>query len=101
MGEIVRRGLLLSFSVLLGCSEARSDAESRPKSPVVSGTAAADDTTSAFPVIEADGEGEQPAVVFQCEGGRLGAYLVTTASGDGGRFGEQMVPIRLDSAPGC
>jgi hypothetical protein len=103
MGEIVRRGLLLSFSVLLGCSgsKARSDAESQPAPPVVSGTAVADDTTSAGPVIEAAGEGKQPAVVFQCEGGRLSAYLVTTASGDEGRFGEQMVPIRLDSAPGC
>jgi hypothetical protein len=64
----------------------------------VSGAAVDDDTTSVLPAIEADGEGKQPAVVFQCEGGRLSAYVVTTASGE---FGEQMVPISLDSAPGC
>jgi hypothetical protein len=95
--------LLLSFSVLLGCSgpKARSDAESWPARPVVSGAALDGDTTSVFPATEADGEGEQPAVVFRCEEGRLGAYLVTTAPGDGGLLGEQMVPISLDSAPSC
>jgi len=99
----VRRGLLLSFSVLLGCSgpEARSDAESWPSPVVVSGAALEDDTTPAFPAPGADGESEQPAVVFRCEGGRLGAYLVTTASGDSGLFEEQVVPISLDSAMGC
>ena len=98
----MRRGLLLSFSVLLGCSssEARSDAETSPALPVVTG-AAVGDTTSAVPATEVDDEGEQPAVVFRCEEGRLGAYLVTTVAGDGGLFEEQMVPISLDSAPGC
>lgn len=100
MGEIVRRGLLVSFSVLLGCSGpgGRSDAESRPAPPVVSGAAVDNDTTATFPAIEGEGEGDQPAVMFRCEGGHLSAYLVTTASGE---FGEQSVPISLDSAPGC
>ena len=98
----MRRGLLLSFSVLLGCSgaEPRSDAESQPALPVVSG-AAVDDTLSALPATVGDAEGEQPAVVFRCEEGRLGAYLVTTVAGDRGLFEERMVPISLDSAPGC
>jgi hypothetical protein len=98
----VRRSLLLSFSLLFGCSgpESRSDAEPRPALPVVSG-AAVDDTISAPPATVGDAEGEQPAVVFRCEEGRLGAYLVTTVAGDRGLFEEQMVPISLDSAPGC
>lgn len=91
MGAIVRRGLLLSVSALLGCSgpEARPDVESGPSPTIVSGAAGA------------EGESEQPSVVFRCEGGRLGAYLVTTASGDDGLFEDQMVPISLDSALGC
>ena len=103
MGENVSRGLLLAFSVLLGCSgpDARSDAESWPAPPVMSGATTEDDTIPAFPAPEADSVGEQPAVVFQCEEGRLGAYVVTTVSGEGGQREEQMVPISLDSAPGC
>lgn len=68
----------------------------------MSGAAVELDTASVLPATEPDGEGEQPAVLFRCEGGRLGAYLVTAASGgDGGLFEEQMVPISLDSAPSC
>lgn len=98
----MRRGLLLSFSVLLGCSgsEPRSDAQSRPVLPMVSG-AAVEDSLSALAATVGDAEDEQPAVVFRCEEGRLGAYLVTTAAGDRGLFDEQMVPVSLDSAPGC
>jgi hypothetical protein len=99
----VRRGLFLSFSVLLGCAgpEGRSDAESWPAPPAVSGAAVELDPASVLPATEADGEGEQPAVLFRCDGGRLGAYVVTAASGDDELFGEQMVPISLDSAPSC
>jgi hypothetical protein len=63
--------------------------------------AAVTDTLPALPGTVDNIEGEQPAVMFRCEGGRLGAYLVTTAAGDQGLFEEQMVPISLDSAPGC
>ena len=96
----MRRGLILSFSVLLGCSgsEPRSDAEPRAGLPVVSGVAL-DDTSSALWTNE--GEREQPAVLFRCKEGRLDAYLVTTVTVDGGISEEQMVPISLDSAPGC
>ena len=95
----MRRGLLLSFSILVGCSAPRSDAESRPALPVVSG--AVDDTISALPATAGDGDAEQPSVMFRCEEGRVGAYLVTTVAGDGGMSEEQMVPISLDSAPAC
>jgi hypothetical protein len=90
----------LSFSILVGCSAPRSDAESRPALPVVSG-AAVDDTISALPATAREGDGEQPSVMFRCEEGRLGAYLVTTVADDGGISEEQIVPISLDSAPGC
>lgn len=96
----MRRGLLLSISILVGCSAPRSDAESRPALLVVSG-AAVDDTISALPAIAQDGDGEQPSVMFRCDEGRLGAYLVTTIAGDNETSEEQMVPITLDSAPGC
>ncbi len=100
LGGIVRRGLLLSCSILVGCSAPRSGAESQPALPVVSG-AAGDDTISALPATAQHGDGEQPSVMFRCDEGRLGAYLVTTVAGDGGTSEEQMVPITLDSAPGC
>ena len=102
MGEIVRRGLLLPFSVLLGCCsgpEARSDAESRP---AVS-AAVEDEPASVLPAAGADGEGEQTAVVFRCEEGRLGAYLIvgTPAELESGQIDEDAVAVRLDSAPSC
>jgi hypothetical protein len=97
----VRRDLVLSLVVLAGCSgpAARPDADSWPAPPLVSGAAPDHDTTSAFPAAEADDEA-QPAVMFQCENGRLGAYVVPSGSGEGGLQGEQ-VPIILDSAPSC
>ena len=98
----MRRGLLLSFSVLLGCSgqKARPDAESWPAPPVISGAALDTDTILVDPATASDGEGE-PAVLFRCEEGRLGAYLVPGTAGDEGLAAEQMVPISLDSAPSC
>jgi hypothetical protein len=67
----------------------------------MSGATNEGDTILTFPAPEADSASEQPAVVFQCEEGRLGAYVVTTVSGEGNQLEERMVPIRLDSAPGC
>jgi len=102
MGETVRRVLLLPFSVLLACSgPARPGAGSSPAPPVLSGATTEDDTLPAFSPPGADSASQQPAVVFRCEEGRLGAYVVTTVSGEGGLLEEQMVPISLDSAPGC
>lgn len=101
-GGIVRRGLLLSFSVFLGCSghEARPDVESRPAPTVMSGAVHDTDAIPVVPAAESEGEGE-PAVLFRCEEGRLGAYVVPGAPGDGGLVKEHMVPISLDSAPSC
>jgi hypothetical protein len=65
------------------------------------------DTAAAALVIDADtlglGDGEQPRLVFRCEEGRLGAYLVvgTLAEVESGQIGDQAVVVRLDSAPSC
>jgi hypothetical protein len=65
------------------------------------------DTTSVAADSTTDFQGwverEQPGVVLRCEGGQLGAYLITTPSGEGqdGTAPGQEVKIALDSAPGC
>jgi hypothetical protein len=99
----VRLGLLLSVLAVLACSapEARSGAESGRASPDTAATGLQADTLSILPPAEVESAGDQPGVVFRCEEGRLGAYLVTAAAGEGGLYEDQMVPIRLDSAPGC
>jgi hypothetical protein len=83
----VRQGLALLCSVFLGCSAPgdRPGAEAWPRPPVVSGAAR---------------DGDQPSVLFRCEEGRLGAYLVPRDSGTEG-MEEQLVPITLDSSPSC
>jgi hypothetical protein len=50
-----------------------------------------------------DSGGEQPRVVVRCEGGRLGAYLVTSGTRDGDSTGlaDRAVPVTIDSAPPC
>ena len=99
----MRRGLLLSVLAVLGCSapEARAGSESGRASPDTAAATLQPDSLSFLLPADADSTVEQPGVVFRCEEGRLGAYLVTTAAGDGGSYEDQMVPIRLDSAPGC
>ncbi len=46
------------------------------------------------------GAGNQPTVLFRCEGGRVGAYIVP-GSFDTLSSEDQLVPISLDSAPEC
>jgi len=93
----------VSLVVLVGCSgpAARPDVDSWPARPLVSAAAPGQDTIPDFPAAEADDEAHQPAVMFHCENGRLGAYLVPSGPEDGDPEGEQMVPIILDSAPSC
>ncbi len=45
-------------------------------------------------------EGSQPTVLFRCEGGRVGAYIVP-GSLDTLPLEDQLVPISLDSALEC
>jgi hypothetical protein len=46
---------------------------------------------------------EQPQLVFRCENGRLGAYLVvgTPAEVDSDKLDPRAVAVKLDSAPTC
>lgn len=43
---------------------------------------------------------EEPTVLFRCEEGKLGAYVVSGAA-EGESAEAQMVRIDLDSAPDC
>ncbi len=99
----MRRRLFLPLVVLVGCSgpTARPEAESWPARPVLSGATSDQDTIAFVPAAGEDADAPQPAVVFHCEDGRLGAYLVPGGSGEAELGGEQMVPIILDSAPSC
>jgi hypothetical protein len=45
-------------------------------------------------------EGDQPTVLFRCEEGRVGAYIVTSPPNTEPTQ-DQMVRISLDSAPDC
>lgn len=85
----------LCLVVLLGCP----DAEIRSRSAgdqLPAGTA----TGSLNPASDGGVEGEQPTVMFRCEDGRVGAYIVTSPL-DTEPTQDQMVRISLDSAPDC
>ena len=45
-------------------------------------------------------EGSHPTVLFRCEAGKVGAYIVPGTS-DSLPSEDQLVPITLDSAPAC
>lgn len=86
----IRLGFCLFM--LVGCSN--GDVRSEGQGAVASAT------VDAEVGVEADLTDEQPTVLFRCEEGRVGAYVVT------GGFEEQpvedqMVRINLDSAPRC
>jgi hypothetical protein len=84
-------GLGVCVLMLVGCSneEVRSGAQE----PMASATA---DLVGA----QMEPAGAQPTVLFRCENGRVGAYVVTGEFEDQPTE-DQMVPISLDSAPGC
>jgi hypothetical protein len=42
-----------------------------------------------------------PRLVLRCDGGHLGAYIVTDESTGTGEIGSDAVEVRLDSAPSC
>ena len=50
--------------------------------------------------LDGNDAGQQPDVMFRCEEGKVGAYVVT-GSLDSLISGEQLVRIALDSAPDC
>jgi hypothetical protein len=82
------------LSILPGCS-----------SPAIGADAISDTThvvvaTAAVTSTSANEQGEQPTVLFRCEDGIIGAYIVSDWA-DSVPSGEHMVPIALDSALGC
>lgn len=83
------------LTVVLGCSD--PEIRSQPAGDPVQGEAA---TGVLTPNSDAAAEGEQPTVMFGCEGGTMAAYVVT-GSLDSLPGQEQMVRITLDSAPDC
>lgn len=90
MVQRVRLGFCLFM--LVGCSN--GDVRSEEQGDMVSATADAEVNA------EADLTGEQPTVLFRCEEGRVGAYVVTGEFEDQPAQ-DQMVRINLDSAPRC
>jgi hypothetical protein len=44
---------------------------------------------------------EPPTLVLRCLDGRVDAYLAMNHSAEPGGVADQMIPVQLDSAPGC
>jgi hypothetical protein len=44
---------------------------------------------------------DQPRLVFRCEQGRLGAYIITDAAAAEGQVSNHAVQVLLDAAPAC
>lgn len=87
-----RIGLGVCVFMMVGCSS--GEVGSRAQGPVASATPS--DEVGAL----VDSTGTEPTVLFRCEQGRVGAYVVT------GEFEDQpaenqMVRISFDSAPAC
>ena len=77
---------------VMGCSSPASRA---------AGQEAVDTEASSPPALaEPAAAGNHPTVLFRCEGGRVGAYLVP-GSVDTLPSDDELVPISLDSAPEC
>lgn len=89
------RWSIFCLFAVAGCSHPEIRAES-PGDSVQVGLA----TGSLTLGEEGDVGGQQPEVMFRCEEGKVGAYVVT-GSLDSLIFDEQMVRIALDSAPDC
>jgi hypothetical protein len=89
---VQRIGLGVCVFIVVGCSG--GDLRSGAQGPVASATA--DDEGGA----EVEAGGEQPTVLFRCEEGTIGAYVVT-GEFDDQPAEDQMVRISLDSAPRC
>ena len=57
---------------------------------------------SADPDSVGPADAVQPMVMFRCEAGRLGAYLVaSTGGGDADVLPENAIRVDLDSSPPC
>ena len=91
-----RRCSILPLIVLAGCATPAAQAR-----PALADTLNVEMASGLAPVDSIDVEaGNQPTVMFRCEGSKVGAYVVTgsldTLPSEG-----QMVRIDLDSAPDC
>ena len=95
IGEHVRYRWPLCLALLLGCSDAEIRSTSAGDQLPV-GMA----TGSLRPAADSSVVGEQPTVMFRCEEGKVGAYIVTSPL-DTEPTQDQMVRISLDSVPDC
>jgi hypothetical protein len=90
----VRYSLPLCLALVLACSGAEirstSAGERLPDAT----------TTGSLTAPDSSVENEQPTVMFRCEQGSVGAYIVTSPSG-AEPTQDQMVRISLDSALDC
>ena len=91
-----RRWFILGLVVMAGCTTPAA----RPRHALAD-TLDLQTATGLAPVDSIDGlGGEQPTVMFRCEGSKVGAYVVT-GSLDTLPSEDQMVRIDLESAPDC
>jgi hypothetical protein len=89
------RSLLFCVVGMLGCSRAATRAEGSGDTLQVGAVSAA-----VAPELGADSGQQQPTVMFRCEEGRVGAYVVTSPL-DSIPSEDQMIRITLDSVPDC
>ena len=89
-----RRWIVTGIAGVLGCSNPAL----RPEEAVADTVRV--ETSRRTTAADSAAEGSQPTVLFRCEGGRVGAYIVP-GSVDTLPWEDQLVPITLDSAPEC
>ena len=91
-----RRCSILLLVVMAACATPAARAR-----PALADTLNLEMASALAPVDSFNGEaGDQPTVMFRCEGSKVGAYVVI-GSLDSLPSETQMVRIELDSAPDC
>jgi hypothetical protein len=97
----VRRSLLVFGLSFTACSgrDAASDVSGRAQHVTSQQAQIAQSDTAMTAVASGDVAGDQPSVLVRCENGRFEAYVVADPTDSLAEA--HLVPIDLDSAPGC
>lgn len=97
----MRRSLLVFGLSVTACSGRDAGSDMSWDSQRVTGqqTQIAQGDTAMTAVASGDVAGDQPSVLVRCENGRIEAYVVADPTDSVAEA--HLVPIDLDSAPGC
>jgi hypothetical protein len=98
------RGWIVPGLVLcLACSDGSERSGSLPESADFLPMSGDSEPASSLAIVLDSLGGEQPRLIFRCEGGRVSAYVMvrTAAEADPEPNDPGVVPVRLDSAPAC